>query len=464
MSAAAGVPAIFTASVGADGRLLSADEPIALLQNGAGGTVGGPLLVPQLAALARLVTQLKVPIARPVTAASDLTDIDMWVRAQPRGETVQLTVADWRERSARPSSVLGDVAGQDVLGMEGRWHWLVDTQMRFVSVDQPERESEGDAVALPQPGSRLTAWFRLLVDADGAMPILQAITERRAFDDQRAVAIAQPGEELILSGRPVFDVAGRLTGYRGVVIAPEVEASEAPTTVANEEPDAEALSTLFSRRLDKALKQPLTRIIARADTIAGALEGPLREDYSAYAGDIANAGRHLMDLVDDLADLQAIDRPDFQVIREEVDVADIARRAAGLLGMRAADKSIRVDAPRTDEAVGATGEFRRALQVMVNLIGNAIRYSPEGSMVWIRVEREGDLARVVVADQGHGIAPEDQERIFGKFERLGRSEAGGSGLGLYISRRLARAMGGDIEVESNLGAGARFSFVLPAAR
>src|SRR3546814_2937715 len=77
---------------------------------------------------------------------------------------------------------------------------------------------------------------------------------------------------------------------------------------------------------------------------------------------------------------------------------------------------------------------------MVNLIGNAIRYSPEHSTIWIRVEGEGDLAKVKVADQGRGIAPQDQDKIFDKFERLGRDEAGGSGLGLYISRKLARAM------------------------
>jgi signal transduction histidine kinase len=98
---------------------------------------------------------------------------------------------------------------------------------------------------------------------------------------------------------------------------------------------------------------------------------------------------------------------------------------------------------------------------MVNLISNAIRYSPEGGMVWIRTEEEGDLAAIVVADQGKGIAPEDQERIFEKFERVDPSEPGGTGLGLYIARRLARAMGGDLAVDSAPGQGARFTFTLP---
>jgi signal transduction histidine kinase len=100
---------------------------------------------------------------------------------------------------------------------------------------------------------------------------------------------------------------------------------------------------------------------------------------------------------------------------------------------------------------------------MVNLIVNAIRYSPEGGSVWIRAAEEGDRVGIVVADQGKGIAQADQERIFEKFERVDPLEPGGTGLGLYIARRLARAMGGDIAVDSAPGQGARFTFTLPRA-
>ena len=86
---------------------------------------------------------------------------------------------------------------------------------------------------------------------------------------------------------------------------------------------------------------------------------------------------------------------------------------------------------------------------------------PEKSTIWLRASIEGAEARLVVADQGRGIAPEDHSRMFEKFERLGRQDAAGSGLGLYISRRLARAMKGDLVVESALGQGARFILSLP---
>jgi signal transduction histidine kinase len=101
------------------------------------------------------------------------------------------------------------------------------------------------------------------------------------------------------------------------------------------------------------------------------------------------------------------------------------------------------------------------LQILVNLIGNAIRYSPDGSVIKVRVSGDEEFARVSVTDQGDGIAAEDQDRIFKKFERLGRSGDGGSGLGLFISRRLAHAMGGSLTVDSVAGKGATFTLSLP---
>src|SRR6185503_18173247 len=103
------------------------------------------------------------------------------------------------------------------------------------------------------------------------------------------------------------------------------------------------------------------------------------------------------------------------------------------------------------DALLVTGEFKRALQVVMNLLTNAIRHSPDGGQVWVRTDREGDLGALVVADQGRGIAPEDQARIFEKFERLDPADGAGTGLGLYIARRLARAMGGDLAVDSAPG-------------
>ena len=111
----------------------------------------------------------------------------------------------------------------------------------------------------------------------------------------------------------------------------------------------------------------------------------------------------------------------------------------------------------------ATGEFRRVLQILLNLIGNAINYAPPGAKITVTVGEGKGTASVTVADNGPGMAESDAARVFDKFERLGRSGDGGSGLGLHISRRLAHAMGGELLLDTKPGEGARFTLYLPVA-
>jgi signal transduction histidine kinase len=172
----------------------------------------------------------------------------------------------------------------------------------------------------------------------------------------------------------------------------------------------------------------------------------------------------LLALIDDLADLEVIESDDFKAAPDRIDLADAARRVAGILGMRAREQRMTVRVPEEGESMPAVGESRRVLQILLNLLGNALRYAPAGSEVILHVERQGDRARVVVADFGEGLDSAQQEKVFDQFERLGRGGDGGSGLGLYISRRLAWAMNGDLSVESAQGEGARFTLDLPANR
>jgi signal transduction histidine kinase len=310
-------------------------------------------------------------------------------------------------------------------------------------------------------GKQLTRLFRLDETGDGTLPILSALAAQRRFAGQIAELRGRKRGRYLLSGVPLIDGAGRFAGFRGAATGvpadPEPQPEIPPSLREPGAPDAAA----FGERLDKALRGPLDHIIHNAETISAQPEGPLRRDYAGYARDIAAAGRHLLELVDDLVDLHAIERPEFAPEAEPIDLADVARRAAGLLSVRAAGRNVQLDRPAEDETLPATGEFKRVLQILMNLMTNAIRYTPEGGMVWIRIEREDDLACVIIADQGKGIAEEDQARIFDKFERVDPAEAGGTGLGLYIARRLARAMGGDLAVDSAPGQGARFTLTLP---
>ncbi|MFD1951395.1 sensor histidine kinase [Sphingomonas arantia] len=429
-----------------DGRLVSADTPLATLNVRAGGTTGGMLVVPQLAGLARLVRRLGVTVSRGVSTADGDRDLDLWVRASPQGEGVALAIVGWTETLSRqPFAAPAGDRERDFRRGAAEWRWAVDAHLRLTRLD-PTRDG-----AVGQPIART---FVLRPGPDGTVPMVEAMAAGTAFGGQPAHPVGEPERTLRLSGWPLTGDDGAFAGFEGVagyVVEDEADSDAAP----------DAGDSGFGVRLGAALRAPIDRIITQADAIRAA-DDAVRPDYIEYAGDIANAGRHLLDLVDDLVDLQAIERSDFRARSEPIDLADIARRAAGLLAVRAARADVWIDAPALEDRLPARGEFGRGLQIMVNLIGNAVRYSPPGGTIWIRGEQDGAVARIVVADQGKGIAAQDQDRVFEKFERVDPSEPGGTGLGLYISRRLARAMGGDILLDSSAGGGARFMLVLPA--
>ncbi len=441
------------------GALVSADAPLLRLQQRAGAGLGKPLALPHLARLVALAQRLHRDISRPLHTADDHSDIHALVRIIPDADGASLEISDWRTRPVAHPQI--PAIGDNVVVPHG-WTWECDQQLRVVAL---RAAPDAPPVPVDWEGRSLSELFELQPDGDGRFPVLRALARQSRFDGQHVQADAPTGRmAMTLSGDALFDAVGGFTGFRGSAVVAEDAADRVPAAMLVDP----AFGSLplsdpqFGRRIDGALRGPLSRIIATAETISGQFDGPIRADYARYAGDIAHAGRHLLGLVDDLADLQNIERPGFKAAADEIDLGDLARRAVGLLGMKAEEKGIRIDAPRTDDKAPATGEFRRVLQVLLNLLGNAIRYSPDNSLIWIRVNRDGDRATVTVADQGQGIDAEQQAVVFEKFERLGRTDSGGSGLGLYIARRLARAMDGDLTVDSAPGQGARFTLSLPA--
>ncbi|MDB5701018.1 MAG: sensor histidine kinase [Sphingomonadales bacterium] len=442
------MPDIVAGRISSAGHLISADDALLRLQQRAGGLLGGPLAVPSLAGVARLARTLGILISRSVICADGDHDVELLVRARLDREDVVLSIGGWTPRPQRQPWLVGEDVPALKPEAPEKMVWVTDAKLDIVEASGPENSNI--------TGKSLTEVFRLIEDEFSAMPILAALATGSDFTNQFATMRAHPEYEVSLSGQVLRDDLGNFAGLSGSTDKVPSDITEDPTP----EP---AAGPAFTERLDAALRAPLGRIVASADSISAQEDGPLRRDYADYAGDIASAARHLLTLVDDLSDLHMLESPDFKVDIEEVDLADLARRAAGLLKVRAADRNIKIDLPGAEDTLLARGDFRRILQILVNLIGNAIRYSPTDGMIWLRIERDADTVVMIVADQGKGIAQEDQARIFEKFERVDPSEPGGSGLGLFISRRLAQAMGGDIVVDSGMGQGARFVLTLPAA-
>ncbi|NBW76599.1 MAG: sensor histidine kinase [Sphingomonadaceae bacterium] len=454
----------FLARASCDGNdvLASADELLLLLQQRCGGDVPGPLAIPALRELVQRARTLGLKLARKMEATDGQDMITAWVEVEPDAETgaCTISVVNW-QAVPLPAEDLSETALRRVAidRTVAELIAVLDAGQGLIAVNAEAEDLAEVAAAMQDGAGKPWTDFIAVEGSSHRQPV-----HWRLLD---GAEVRVPGSERKWRATlvPKTGVAGDIHGFELCLTSDTVlpEPEPLPRAVPSESRMPSNEPGPVGRDIAPVLRQPIARIIANAETIRTRLAGPLAEEYAAYAADIAAAGQHLLSLVEDLTDLEVVESEDFNTAPDRIDLADVARRAAGILAVRAQERGITIDAPKAGEHLPAIAEFRRVLQVMLNLVGNAIRYAPDNSQVWIRLEDAGGRARLVVADQGPGLSAEQQSRVFEKFERLGRSnEDGGSGLGLYISRRLARAMGGDLTIDSAPGQGARFILEVPA--
>jgi signal transduction histidine kinase len=426
--------------VDGNGRLIAADPELERLQVEAGSSIGASLALPQLAAIVRVAQRLRIPVSRRALAAGRDRDVDMWVRAVPEGDEIALTIEQWSARPASPPRLsAGSAVAHEQLEAEPLG-WSVDEHLRLVSIAPQLAEllSDDGGQLVGQP---LTKLFRLEEDESGEMPLLQALASRTGFSGQRSSARSS-GQELVLSAEPMFASDGMFSGFEGFAADPDRKA-------------AATAAPIVDSAFHSALRLPLDSIVRSAEDMAERSEGSVRGEYAAYAADIATAARHLLSVVHSIG--QEVEVP----AAGKVDLVKLAAEAVALLETAAAEREIAVAVQPVGTFL-AQGEARSVTQILVNLIGNAVRYTKEGTAITISFERSNGSVQVHVADEGPGIEPADRERIFEAFQK-GPHGREGSGLGLSIARRLARAMGGEIRLDSVPGDGSRFTLELPAA-
>lgn len=439
-------------------RLIEAEEPLAGLQRRCGGELPGTVAIPELLALVRKSRTMGLRLGRTIQALDGEEVVRAWVEVAPDreggAEGCTIALASWQTSPVAPEDPTEAAARRIAIDRHlAELSARLDPRQCLLTADSEAADLRQLAAAMREGLGRPWTDFVELEGSAHRQPL-----HWRLLDGARCRVPGSPREwtvTLVPLGVPEPGSAG----FELLLVAdcPLGEHDAAPPAIA-----APRAAPLLGRELAPVLRQPIARIIANAETIRGRLAGPLADEYSNYAADIAVAGQHLLALIDDLADLEVVEADDFTTAADRIDLGDVVRRAAGILGVRAQDRGIVIDTPEAGHVLLAVGEFRRVLQILLNLIGNAINYSPERSRVSVSLEREGERALVHVSDHGQGIAPEKQAAVFEKFERLGRSGDGGSGLGLYISRKLARAMGGELSVASIPGEGARFTLALPA--
>lgn len=211
------------------------------------------------------------------------------------------------------------------------------------------------------------------------------------------------------------------------------------------------------------LRNPLSSIRGLSEIMLTEITGALTEEQREFLSTIYAASRDMLALVNDLLDISVIESGRFDLKIQSDSLKTLIRERLRILKLAAERKSIHF-IMEFAELPDVPFDRNRIAQVIDNLIGNAVKFSPAESTIRVRFWRDGKFARVSVQDEGPGIAPDDQHRIFGEFQRIEGSGHGvekGTGLGLAIARRIVEAHQGVLEVQSTLGVGATFSFAIP---
>jgi signal transduction histidine kinase len=204
------------------------------------------------------------------------------------------------------------------------------------------------------------------------------------------------------------------------------------------------------------LRSPLTAIAMSANAL---LDGS--GDVPTLASAIARSSEWALHIIRDLLDVTAIEAGRLTIHREPMTAQAITEMLWSMFAPSAASAGVTLEVERPDPALWVDADVDRVVQAVGNFLGNAIKFTPRGGRVSLTVSRDVDAIRFRVMDTGCGIAPEDIPRLFDRYWQAHESRRGGAGLGLPIAKGIAEGHGGRIDVESRLGVGSTFTFVLP---
>jgi GAF domain-containing protein len=222
----------------------------------------------------------------------------------------------------------------------------------------------------------------------------------------------------------------------------------------------------FLANMSHELRTPLTAIIGFSEVLAQGMFGAINEKQTEYLQDILESGRHLLSLINDILDLSKIEAGRMELEPADFDLPSAIENALILVRERASRGGIRLGSA-IDERLGMIGgDERKVKQVLLNLLSNALKFTPEGGRIDVGARLHDGVAEVSVADTGIGIAPADQDAVFEEFRQVGTADkkAEGTGLGLALARKFIELHGGKIWVKSQVGAGSTFTFTLPLRR
>ena len=223
----------------------------------------------------------------------------------------------------------------------------------------------------------------------------------------------------------------------------------------------------FLANMSHELRTPLNAIIGFSEVINRGMFGPLSERYRSYGGDIFDSGNHLLKLINEILDLSKLEAGHFELHEENVDIAAVIGTSKRLIEAQAEKAKVRLTEAIEDDLPLVRADERRMRQILINILSNAVKFTPEGGLVRVQSAVTDAGLVISVSDTGIGMSPEEIPKAlepFGQIDSTISRKYEGTGLGLPLAKHLVELHGGKLTVESALNVGTTVTIVLPAER
>lgn len=334
---------------------------------------------------------------------------------------------------------------------------LVGPDQRILDVNQRYTELFGvphERVIGQRLADMRTMFDQVFADPDPLYDLALTSSTDAEQEYRRIVTQTWPQpRELQLFTTPVQDAVGflgRLFVFRDVTHEREVD----------------RMKTEFVSLVSHELRTPLTAIKGFTEMVLEGDAGEINEEVEEFLGVVLSNTDRLVGLVNDLLDISRIESGRIQLKSEPVDLGEVVQIVVETMEQKVKEKQQSLAVSVDSAAVRVVGDRDKLVQILTNYVSNAYKYTPAGGDIRVVVQRLEDFVQVAVIDNGHGISPEDQDRLFSRFYRVDNQmsrEVGGTGLGLSIVKQLVELQGGKVGVRSVLGAGSTFYFTVPLA-
>ena len=446
------------------------------------GGVGGPLavwLLSPLAAASVMATPRRLALGAAVSLGSlGATLLGGWTLLLPSAPDAVLSQS--LGVVALVTTSLGIGAGlvllQRRLELDRRRTDLTQAQMRQALAEQPHilvtvdragqltgawGQVEGGLREALSPQRRLSTIARIEDRSDLEATLVQAFERGAAETRFGLIGTETPSLGLSLRRVSKDKVVGAISDARGQI------AREHVLEQARAEAEAQSAGkSRFLANMSHELRTPLNAIMGFADIMKQRLFGPMPDRYGDYPELIHESGAHLLELINDVLDMSKIEAARYELNLEEFDVREALNATLRLMRGQADRAGINLRGLAPDEPLDVYADRRAIKQIALNLISNALRFTPKGGLVTISVRALGDSLDLSVVDTGAGIAPGDLDRLGKPYEQAGDvvHRSGGTGLGLSLVRALAELHGGDLRIESQEGQGATVTVRMPVVR